>query len=606
MIANTLPELFFNQADRYGQKIVYEYKLRRNEPYKTLSWNDLLSLVNFICYGLIDLGLKNGDKVAIISDTRYEWSLCDVALLAIGCVVVPVYPTLPDELVRYILNDSDSKVVIVENKGQLQKIRSNWDEISHVKYAVVIEDLGDIPKHDKRILTLNDITNKGRRNYKLDPKLLNKHLHLINANDLATVIYTSGTTGPPKGVMLSHENILSVLDVLPKVLPLNTRDKFLSFLPLSHVFERVAGLYYSASIGCRVSYCSGVENIGLSLKESSATVMLVVPRILEKIYAKIHSQIKSLPEYKQNLFKWAISCGKKYLNLKSTKSFNLIDSFEIVNYKIAKLLVFYSLKKKLAPKLKCFISGGAPLSKEIAEFFTIVGIPVLEGYGLTETSAPATVNTFRENKIGTVGKALPGVEIRTSNDGEILIKGPNVFLGYYKNESATKEAFREDSWFCTGDIGVIDDEGFLRITDRKKDIIVSSSGKNIAPQNIENAIKTSPYISNVVVIGDKRKYLSALVTLNEESVLDYIKSKGLVYKDSQNSLYKNPQVIKLIEDEIKVKTALFADYEQVRKFTILPADFTIESGEITPTLKIKRKHVEQKYKSVVDAMYPQE
>lgn len=556
-----------------------------------------------IAYGLIELGLKKNDRVAILSDTRYEWSECDLAILNVGGIVVPIYPTLPNQAVNYILNNSECQIVIVEGKGQLQKIRSQWDSLKHIKYAVVIEDLGDLPQYDQRIISLRGLKDRGKLNFSKDPYLIDNCRKEIKESDTATIIYTSGTTGEPKGVMLTHRNILGVISDLPKIMPVGSSDKFLSFLPLSHVFERVGGFFYAISTDATITYCSNADQIGASLRDSGATIMLVVPRLLEKIYFKINTQLKTLPEFKKKLFQWAYSVGKKYINNKSSKKKSPLAVINKVNYRIADRLVFSSIRKKIAPKLRYFISGGAPLSKEIGEFFSIIGMVVLEGYGLTETSAPVTVNTLRDFKLGTVGKPLPSASLKIASDGEILIKGPMVFSGYYKNENATKDSFI-DGWFCSGDVGVIDEDGFLKITDRKKDLIISSSGKNIAPQNIENAIKTSDYISSVVVIGDKRKYLSALVTLTHEAIYSYAKENGINALEEMNQLINEPKIKKLIEDEIELKTAGFADYEQIRKFTILPNDFTIESGEITPTLKVKRKFIYQKYKQLIDSMYP--
>lgn len=593
MIARNLPELFIKQAKKKGRKTIFEYRLRRNEPYRTVSWRHLNTNIKAIAYGLIELGLKKGDNIAILSDTRYEWAACDFAILSAGGVVVPIYPSLPEEAVAYILNNSNCEIVILENKGQLQKIRSQWSKLSRVRYAIVIEDLGDLPRDDPRILSLRDLKDKGKLNFSKDPYLISARLRDIDINDVATIIYTSGTTGPPKGVELTHKNILSVLEVLPPKLPLNSSDKFLSFLPLSHVFERVAGLYYAIFTGTTTCFCSHAEQIPNALKDSKATVMLVVPRLLEKIYAKINKQIDNLSGTSKTLFTWAYEIGKKY--------FVTGNSLDKASYFLADKIVFSAIRKKLAPKLRGFISGGAPLSCDIAEFFYIIGIPILEGYGLTETTAPASVNSFKDFKIGTVGKPLNCAQIKISNDGEILIKGPSVFNRYYQNENATREAF-DNGWFKSGDIGFIDEDGFLKITDRKKDIIVNSAGKNIAPQNIENSIKTSPYISNVIVVGDKRKYLSALVTLDTSAVVDYLKSHNLSFDVSK--LSEIPQIKKLLDEEIKLKTAAFADYEQIRRFTILPNDFTIESGEITPTLKVKRRFVQEKYKTIIDIMYP--
>ncbi|MBI2996485.1 MAG: long-chain fatty acid--CoA ligase [Candidatus Melainabacteria bacterium] len=587
MISRNLAELFINQSNKCKNKIAVEYRLRRHEPYRSITWQHLKTILYELTYGLIELGLRKGDKVAILSETRYEWAVCDLAILTCGGIVIPMYPTLGDEAVNYILNNSEAKIIILEDKGQLQKIRSQWEQLPRITYAVVIEDKGDIPQNDPRIINLKRLMDKGKLNFSKDPYLVDHHLKNVDKDNIATIIYTSGTTGQPKGVILTHKNILSVISVLPQVLPLKPTDKFLSFLPLSHVFERVGGLYYTISTGATISYCSSVDQIGAALKDSGATIMLVVPRLLEKIYSKVKMQLASITGFKKKLIDLAFSKNEKK---------NIFLCY------LAKTIIFPAIRKSISPTLKYFVSGGAPLSIEVANFFHLIGFPVLEGYGLTETSAPATVNTLKDFKIGTVGKALPNVEIKIANDGEVLIKGPNVFCGYYKNEQITKEAF-QDGWFCTGDIGIVDSDGFLKITDRKKDIIINSAGKNIAPQNIENSLKNSPYISNAVVIGDKRKYLCALITLDEQAVIDFAKKNNINYKKT-NNLNVNSKIIHLIDEEIKLRTSNFSDYEQIRKFTILPNDFKIETGEITPTLKVKRKFVEEKYKRIIDAMYP--
>lgn len=598
----SLPAVFFTRANERKNNVVFEYRIRRDEPYRTVSWNRLQNIVYEIAYGLIDLGLQKGKIVAIISETRYEWAACDYAILSCGGIVVPIYPTLPPEAVNYILNDSEVSIVVVEGKGQLQKIRGQWEKLPHVKYAIVIDDFGDLPENDSRILSLQNLRDKGRVYYKKDPAFILRYIDDVDRYDIATIIYTSGTTGNPKGVVLTHNNILSVIEILPSILPVGSKHKFLSFLPLSHVFERVVGLHFPISIGTTISYCSSMDQVGKSLVDSEASVMMVVPRMLEKIHTKLENEFSKAQGLKKKLLDWAFNVSKKWLHLKNqNKGFSIKYCYCLIQRMLADKIVFSKVRKKLAPQMKYFVSGGAPLSIEIAEYFHILGYTILQGYGLTETTAPATTNTVKENKLGTVGKPLPISEIKIAEDGEILIKGDNVFSEYYKNKEKTKEAF-VDGWFKSGDIGEFDNEGFLKITDRKKDLIITSSGKNVAPQNIENAIKTSQYISNVIVIGDKRKYLSALVTLDHAAISDYAKSKGI--SNDINMLCENPEIISLINEEIKYKTAPFADYEQIRRFTILPEDFTISNGEITPTMKIKRNVIEHRYKSMIDKMYP--
>lgn len=594
-----IPEQFISNAKANLNKVAFQYRLRRTAPYKSISCDDSIRMVTEVAFGLKQLGLEKGDNVAILSGTRYEWAISDLAILAAGAVVVPIYPTLGDHAVNYILNNSECKFVFLEDKGQLQKIRAQWGELPHIKYAIVYADMGDLPENDSRIVTYKKLKDFGKLTFSKEPHFLENTIKSLNREDIASIIYTSGTTGNPKGVVLTHGNILSVVSSIKKALPINSSDKFLSFLPLSHVFERVGGLHFAISTCSPTVYCSSIDQIGPSLKDSGATIMLVVPRLLEKIYSKVNSGFQSQVGFKKALVSWGMSVGKEHF---SENKKNIVKTMLLkVQYFIADKILFTKIRNSIAPKLRYFISGGAPLSREIAEFFCILGLRVLEGYGLTETSAPVSVNRMNKFKLGTVGIPFDDVNIKIAEDGEILIKGPGVFSMYYKNEVATKETFK-DGWFCSGDIGVFDQEGFLKITDRKKDLIVNSAGKNIAPQNIENTIKTSNYISNIVVIGDKRKYLSALVTLDNIEVQKYTNEHQL--NIDPLDFVKNPKIISLIDEEIKIKIADFADYEQIRKFTILENDFTIESGELTPTLKVKRKFVEQKYKSLIDAMYP--
>lgn len=598
MSYKNLPQLFFARVSQNKFKTALEYRIRKSEPYKSISWNKFGELVSYFACGLLTLGLRKGETVSIISDTRYEWAISDLAVLSIGGIVVPVYPTLPDGPVNYILNNANVEIAILENKGQLQKIRGQWDKFNNIKYVIVIDDFGDLPGNDPRILSFNEVLTRGEKFFNDSKDVIQNCVSAIDRNEEATIIYTSGTTGNPKGVLLTHNNILSVVESLPKILTTKPKDKFLSFLPMSHVFERVGSFYYCLFTSTPVSYCSSQDRIGKALLDSGATAMCVVPRLLEKMYAKINEEINNLPDKSKRIVSWAFA-NYKGISTKADSKRPLSNIKQI----IALNLIFSKIRKKVAPTLRYFISGGAPLSREIADFFWMIGLPVLEGYGLTETSAPATVNTLTHNKLGTVGKAIPGVKIKIAEDGEILIKGDTIFSCYYNNPQATSDTF-VDGWFKSGDIGEIDSHGFLKITDRKKDLIINSAGKNIAPQNIENSIKTSQYISNVVIIGDKRKYLSALVTLEKDPIKKYAIANNINFNEEKiEEIYNKKEIYKLIDEEIKFKTSEFADYEQIIKFTILKNDFSISNGELTPTMKLKRSFVSQKYKDLIDAMY---
>lgn len=604
MIPRNIPSLFYKKASECTGRKAFRYRLRRSDPYRSVGWDKFRSMVTHLSCGLVELGVKKGDKVLILCDTRYEWAVTDYAVLTAGAIVVPIYPTLPDDPVKFIANNCGARIAIVENKGQLQKIRGQWKDLPNIEKVIVVDDFGDLPENDERITSFEKVLADGKFYFKKHRGIINDNVVELRSKDIATIIYTSGTTGDPKGVVLTHGNILNVLTILPDVLPIKPTDRFLSFLPLSHVFERVGGLHYAVSIGAQITFCSAVDRIGKALQESGATAMCVVPRLLEKIHAKVMLELDNLPPKKRKMVDWAFDIARKKLYMERDKNRDKNEYLKLQAKNVfAQKVILAKIKKTISPSLKIFISGGAPLSIEVAEFFSMIGIPVLQGYGLTETSAPATVNMLESNIIGTVGRPLPNIHIKFAEDGEILIKGPSVFSEYYNNPEATKDSF-DGEWFKSGDIGELDENGYLRITDRKKDLIITSSGKNVAPQIIENAIKSSPSISNVIVIGEKRKYLSALITLNEESILGLIK-EGKIKTESKTleEFAEDKNIIKYIREIVDVKTAEFADYEHIKKFTILPSDFTVSTGEITPTLKVKRKFVREKYEDIIEAMY---
>ncbi|MBL7684969.1 MAG: long-chain fatty acid--CoA ligase, partial [Deltaproteobacteria bacterium] len=484
---------------------------------------------------------------------------------------------------------SESKVVIVENKSQLKKI----EEVK--KNLPALQKIISFEKISADILYFKKLTQTGD----FDSVYFKKRVHSIPFDQLATIVYTSGTTGQPKGVMLTHQNLSSEVDALQQYFKFDSSQESLIFLPLAHILAR-AVQFVQLSVGFVQFYAESIDKLIENIKEVKPHFMACVPRIFEKIYSKIMHDVESSSLIKKGLFHWAVNVGTQISRSKQLRKDPAITDV-LQNY-VAQLLVFSKLQERLGGRIQFFISGGAPLSKEIAEFFHAANILILEGYGLTETCAAVNCNRPNAYQFGSVGKIVSHIEEKIAPDGEILVKGGHVFKGYYKNEEATREAFTADGFFKTGDIGEFDEEGFLKITDRKKDIIVTAAGKNIAPQYIENILKTDPLISQVMVHGDRRKFLSALITLNPEEVKALSKSLQVDASDYSNFV-KNKKIIEYVHKKIEDKNRQLASYESIKKFAILDIDFTVEGGELTPTLKVKRKLLTERYKGLLDSFY---
>jgi len=447
-------------------------------------------------------------------------------------------------------------------------------------------------------LTFAQVLEKGKKIAEQKPELFEELALRIKPNDIASIIYTSGTTGIPKGVMLTHQNFVSNVKACSAVIEFSVNDTVLSWLPLSHVLERMVTftLLYK---GCTIAYAESMDTVAENMPEVKPHIMVSVPRLFEKIYSKVMDNVLSSSPLKRKIFFWAVKVGKEY-GQKKLLNQSIPGGLQFKR-NLAHKLVFSKILEKTGGRVRFFVSGGAPLSKDIAEFFYALGLVVLEGYGLTETSPVIAVNTFENLKFGTVGKPIPGVEVKIADDGEILTKGAHVMEGYYKMDAETKETL-ESGWLRTGDIGHLDEEGFLVITDRKKDILVTAGGKNVAPQPIENVLKTNPYISNAVVIGDRRKFISALLVPEFEKLVEYAKSNNIVY-ENQSELTRKEEILNFMLAEVDRSTPNLASYEKIRKIALLDRDFEIEKGEITPTLKVKRNIVENKYKDIIDSMY---
>lgn len=595
---STIPELYKYLTEDYGlQKGGYVIQRKVDGEYKGISYGELKEETDLFAFGLAALDLKKNDCVAIISENRPEWVYADFAMQLLGIINVPLYPSLTSDSIEYILNDSEAKMVIVSTSFQLNKVQKIVQKCKHIKYIIILNEHEDGSEQSNTI-TFKQIQQKGKDLQKTHPDLLQKVSSEIRENDVCTIIYTSGTTGEPKGVILSHENIISNVNAVLDIFPITKDDVFLSFLPLCHIFERMGGYYTAFAAGCTVYYAESIEKVATNLQEARPTLMTSVPRLFERIQSRIIKNVESQSSKKQKIFYWALEVGKQYASAKKLGSSSLSLSLK---HKLADKLVFKKIRERTGGRLRFFISGGAALHKELGEFFEAVGIQIVEGYGLTESSPVISANRLDDYKFGTVGKPLPGVEVKIAPDGEILARGPNIMQGYYKKKKETEETII-NGWLHTGDIGVFDSEGFLMITDRKKHLFKTSAGKYIAPTPIENTFLASKYIDQFVLIGDRRMFLSALIVPDYESLKEYADAHKIPYS-SEADLTNNEKIYKLIEDDMAKLQKKLANYERVRKFALLDKPFTIETGEITPSLKIKRKVVEEKYSELIGRMY---
>ena len=590
-MVETLSQLFLNTIKSYPKDDLLLSK--KEGKYVPISTEEFADRVKCFSLGLRDLGLEAGDKLIILSENRPEWVISDVANLCLGGITVPIYTSLIPEQIKYIIDDSDAKIVVVSDQGQWQKIEAIKSELT--KVTSYITCLSEAPEG---VLTFAQVLERGRKMDKQNPGLFEKMALEVKPDAIASIIYTSGTTGPPKGVMLTHSNIFSNVKTCSSILPFKDTDTVLSFLPLSHILERMAMFVY-LYIGMSIGFAESIDTLGENLLEVRPHIMVNVPRVLEKIYAKVIDNVQVSSSLKRKIFFWAVKVGRKYGRKKILNQ----PISKLLQFKrnLANKLVFSKVYAKTGGRVRFFLCGGAPLSKDIGEFFYAIGLTVIEGYGLTETSPVITANTFENLKFGTVGKPIPGVDVRIDEDGEILTKGPHVMNGYYKKEAASREVF-EGGWFHTGDIGHFDEEGFLVITDRKKDIIVTSGGKNVAPQPIEGILNLNPYISTALVIGDSRKFISALVVPDFEKLEEYARQNNISFEDHCD-LVKKEEIVRFIQEQVDRSAPNLASYEKVKKIALLDKEFEIEKGEITPTLKVKRNIVEEKYRGLIDAMY---
>src|ERR1035437_1127241 len=592
----TIPDLYVFLTEEY--KVDKKFLFRKvNGVYEGINYAELKSETENFALGLAALGVRRGDKLAIMAENRPKWVFSDMAILGLGAVDVPLYPSLTAESVQFILNNSESKGIIISNKFQLNKVLKIKSYCHQLKFIIVMNEKDITPK-TQGLYSFKEVQKMGELFGNNHSRYFKDCIRKVNENDLCTIIYTSGTTGEPKGVMLSHKNILSNVTKTLEIFPIGTDDIFLSFLPMCHIFERMGGYYTGFSSGGAIYFAESIESISQNIIEVKPTILTTVPRLFERIYAKIIKNIESQSATKQKIFYWAIETGRQYMFAKKEHKISIALS---VKRKIADKLVYSKLREKMGGKLKYFISGGAALPRDIGEFFEAVGILIIEGYGLTESSPIITANRLDDYKFGSVGKIFPGVEVKIAADGEILVKGPNIMQGYYKNKKETEESLK-NGWLHTGDIGHFDTEGFLFITDRKKHLFKTSSGKYIAPTHIENLFLESKFIDQFVLIGDRRKFLSALIVPDFEALREYADSHKIEYK-TDHDLVNMKEIHELFDKDMSQFQKKLANYEKVRKFTLLDHTFSIESGEITPSFKIKRKFVEERYGPLIEEMY---
>jgi len=592
MESKTISQMFYNTVSKYADKDLYYHKV--DGDWVGIKGSEIKDTVEKIIKALRFSENLSSDNVGIISTNSPYWAMCDYGVICSGCTTVTIYPTLIAPQIEYILKDSNTKVLFAEDLEQLDKILSIWDNCPELNKVVVLDN--SYSGEDDKIVNLDSFLSVGEKSEGDGSSLMADS----NPDDLLTLIYTSGTTGNPKGVMLTHDNLISNIKGIYHELKFDDNDRFLSFLPLSHVFERMGGHFTTFSMGCSVYYAESIDTVADNLGEVSPTVVLSVPRLYEKMYSRIVEGLKTAPSIRRKLFYWAIGVGKDVL-LYNSKNKSIPTGLKI-KHSIANKLVYSKVQARVGGALRFFISGGAPLSQEIAEFFASVNITILEGYGLTETSPVLTSNTPEFLKYGTVGKTLFNVEVKIAEDGEILAKGPNVMKGYYNKEQATNEAIDSEGWFHTGDIGKFDDEGYLKITDRKKSILVTSAGKNVAPAPLENALATSVYIEQVMVVGDKRNFISAVIVPSIDSISAYLESKGKSVSSPQ-AMIDHTLVVELIDDEVARLMENFSNYERVKKVALLAEPLSIEKGELTPKLSIVRKVVLENYNEEIDNLY---
>lgn len=592
MKIHTLPDLVFQVIPRFNKPDCFMAK--KNGVYSNISAGEVRETVEALAAKLIELGVQKGDRVGLLSENRPEWAFTDLAVISTGAITVPVYSTLPAKQIEYILRESAIEILFVSTDAQYKKILEIREALPGLRLIVVFDSA---PELIAGAILFSQAYAEGAKHLKQNPGIVRERLANIQEDDVFTIIYTSGTTGEPKGVMLTHKNLISNIEASNSIFSFNQQDRALSFLPLSHIFERMAGYYMLLYAGCTIAYAENIESLPKNLAEVRPTLLISVPRVYEKFYSRVMDNVAAEHGFKKKLAQWALKTASRYAvgRLQNGK----VPFALRLKYALANKLVLSKIRAKLGGRLRLMVSGGAALPSHLGMFFYSIGLQILEGYGLSETSPVIAVNLPEHFKFGTVGKPLPKVEVKIAEDGEIMTRGPHVMKGYYKKPKETDEVLSDDGWFRTGDIGEIDADGFLRITDRKKDLIVTSGGKKIAPQFVENSLKTSKYIVQIIVLGNRRKYPCALIVPNMENLRKFAAENRI----PESELLSSPEALAEIQRDLNELSKDLASFERVKKIALLQKEFTIESGELTPSLKIKRNVVEQRYKDLIDTLY---
>ncbi len=600
MKANNIVEMLERTVNNYPEKDALRWK--EHGKYTGVSYQELWESIRDFASGLKRLGLNEEDKLALIGYSGFKWTVTDFSTASINVVNVPIYPTLPAEQVAYILNNADITSIVVQDEAQYEKVlASNYTQLN----LIIIMDPSESFQSKEGVTTFDEVVELGRT-YKLPT--WQDDFKKINRDNLLTIIHTSGTTGNPKGAMLTHGNILANIEGAEFwLIELTHEDETLSYLPVSHVFERLAGHFLPLAKGATISYAESIETIADNLKEVRPTLLTSVPRLFEKVYAQIQEQISKGSSIKRKIFEWALKVGEErydyYLKASTSDMINqnyLPKDLE-KKWRRADKLVYKQIRENLGGRLNGMVSGGGTLNPEIAKFFWALNVPILEGYGLTETSPIITTNPHRKARIGTVGLVLPNIDVKIASDGEILVRGPSVTQGYYNAEEETKEAF-VDGWFMTGDLGAFDEYGYLKILDRKKRILVTTTGMNVAPAPIESSMNESKFIAQSLVVGDNRKFITTLINPEYENLHAWAKHKGIRFK-SNEELLKHPKVIEKYEKEVKQLTSHYQPYAIPKKIILIPEVWTVDSGELTPKLSLRNNIIEDKYKDLIEAAY---
>jgi long-chain acyl-CoA synthetase len=597
---------------------------KRGGQYQSMSYTELADQTIAFAAGLLQGGIELHDRVAFFLKNSPVWVISDFGSMLAGGTTVPIYETLIPSAIRHILKDSGAKAIVVEDQAQFKKIQEVWPDLPDLQFVVIRKTEG-VPS-GKMVIAFEDFLKSGKELLKKDPHAVTNRLDLLRRDDVASIVYTSGTTGDPKGVMLTHRNFLSNIYGVVAVTDITSSDTLLSLLPLSHAFERTAGYYVPILFGAAIAYAESIDTISQNLAEVRPTVCCAVPRLFEKIYSKMVKNMDAAGAVKRRLFYWALSVGRQVWHhreeitrlsrhdrrqrhrpedrYKETE-IPLKNPLLQLSYALAERLVYSKLRVAMGGRLRFFVSGGAPLSQDLVNFFRNLHISIYEGYGLSETSPIVSFNFQNKFRAGTVGKLLPYVQVKLSPEGEILVKGPNVMVGYYNNPKATEEVIDSDGWLHTGDVGVFDEDNYLRITDRIKELIIMSNGKNVAPLPIENKLTQSPWVANAMVIGNNRKYISALIFPNLPELREFAQAEGLPV-DHIEALCLNKKVQEKYETLIQEVNKDLSRYEQIKKFELIPQELTIEGGEITPTMKLKRRVLEKKHNYIIEKMYQEE